>query len=926
MNLENIIHNKHRPVPPSRGIEPGMLYHGIIFLFLFLCTIPPKLHSQDTYTEDSIHFAQIFRQNAQLYYQTYVDSAIKGFREMAWQARESNQFFWEARAYQGMGLSFSRLELHAEAMKYIFKALQYYEANNMEIYLGKVYDNVGEIYFRLGEYSTSLEYYEKSLEIALAQEVWFDIAASYNNISQVYEKMEDISRTKSNLLKVESALKKARDTTSYGILYTNLSEVYVDDKKYDSAWYYLNLTNRFLATYQIGGNYDEIYSVWGLLKMRLGEYDSAEYYFLKGIEYARKNNRAELESSIYINMVELFQQTEAYEKALKYQERYSAISDSIASLQAVEQLNGLTVQFETLRKEQQINQQQLRISRQRNRQLILWGILGLIFLSALIGLLLFIDRQRKAQTKLMIQQAEAESLRETDRLKSHFFANISHEFRTPLTLILGPLNKLLSDTFEGDPQTSFRLMFRNAERLLQLINQLLDLSRLEAGKMNLNLNNSDIMAFFRVLAGNFESYAESKNIRFHVQYSHTQFFTTFDKDKLEQTINNLLSNAFKFTPEEGDVWLNVEKIEDMLEVTVRDNGIGIPEKQLEHIFDRFYQVESKPFEGAGIGLALAREIIELHKGTLQVSSEPGKGSVFVVRIPIIKDEAIPQVSPLAPEKIIEKAETIELVKPALPPSQAIVLLVEDNEDIRNYLKTILGPYYQILEASNGKEGCKLAQEHIPELIISDVMMPEMDGFTFAESIKTDEKTSHIPMIILTAKASKDDKLHGLKLGVDDFLTKPFDEDELLARVKNLIDQRQRLSQKLEKAIIRLSPDEIEVESADKQFLKRVIDVIETYMADEHFSIVDLGRETGLSRSQLHRKLKGLTNQSPSIFLRTIRLKRARQLLYEKAGTAAEISYRVGFSSPAYFTKCYKEQFGVTPGEVLNRQVENDEKT
>ena len=911
-------------VPLCLRVKSKRLPQSLLLSLLILFTSTYKLHSQNTYTEDSLHFAQVFNQNAQLFYQTQLDSAIKGFKEMATQAREADQFFWEARAYQGVGLSLNSLGLPSEAMKFTFLALEYYEKQQLKRYLGQVYDNIGQIYFNLDDFPKAIEYFQKSLEVALEKESWYEIAASYNNLSQVYQKQSDLPGAKSALLKVESALKKSADTTSYGILYNNLAEVYVEEGKYDSAQHYLNLAYEFIIQKQQTGYYDQLYSVWGIIKREMGQYDSAEYYLQKSVHYARQNHNFSIESSAYLNLVILYTQTRDYEKALVYQERYSAISDSVSSLQAVEQLNALTVQFETLRKEQQISEQQLQISQQRNQQLILGGILVLLLLSALIGLLLFLNRQRKANAKLILQQAEAENLREIDRLKSHFFANISHEFRTPLTLILGPLNKLLNGTFQGDPQTFFHLMYRNAGRLLQLINQLLDLSKLEAGKMNLNLSTGDIMAFFRVVAGNFESFAESKNIRFHAQFSHQQFYTSFDQDKLEKTVNNLLSNAFKFTPEEGDVWLSVEKLENTVEVIVRDNGIGMPEDQLEHIFDRFYRVESNPFEGAGIGLALVKEMIELHQGTIQVSSEPGKGSMFVVKIPVIQSENHPHLSSFPPEKIVKPPKEDDLPEFPADSSQSVVLLVEDNPDIRTYLKTILSPAYQILEAENGKEGCRMAQEHIPGLIISDVMMPEMDGFAFVEVIKTDAKTSHIPIIMLTARIENESKLQGLKLGADDYLAKPFDEDELKVRVKNLLEQRKRLSQRLEKDIIQLSPDEIEVESADKEFLKKVIDVIETYMSDEHFSIEDLGREVGLSRSQLHRKLKGLTNQSPSIFLRTIRLKRAKQLLTERAGTAAEISYWVGFSSPAYFTKCYREQFGVTPGEVLNQGIEKNE--
>ncbi|MCB0839540.1 MAG: response regulator, partial [Bacteroidetes bacterium] len=695
------------------------------------------------------------------------------------------------------------------------------------------------------------------------------------------------------------------------------------EKNYDSAEYYLQKSYQLVREKQQTGNLNLNYLVWGKIKYGREEYDSARYYFQQGLESALETQDLKSQKTYYLNFVKLYKATKDFQKALEYQKKYTQLSDSLATLKAAEQLNTLAIEYETQQKENQINEQQLEISRQKSRQIMLGGGTAFLILASIIGFLLFQNRQRKAQIALELEKAEAASLREMDRVKSHFFANISHEFRTPLTLILGPLKKLMSGSLEENPRLYFQLMKRNAERLLQLINQLLDLSKLEAGKMELRLEKGDIMAFFRSVAGNFISQANAKNIHFDIQIPTDPLITAFDADKLEKVVNNLLSNAFKFTPEEGKISLSISQRGQNLEISVKDSGIGIPEERLANIFERFFQVQSDPnrevraYEGSGIGLALVKEIIDLHGGEIQVESQLGEGSHFRVILPLIEQgEMMESVISFQPAiSGLEENQPV-LASRSNPASNApVILITEDNDDIRLYLKTLLQSEYQLIEAAHGREGCEKAQARIPDLIISDVMMPEMDGFTFLKTIKNDPRTSHIPVIMLTARAGKQSKLQGLNIGADDYLAKPFDEEELLIKVRNLIEQRRKLSQKLGRDIVRLSPEEIEVESADKQFLSRVITVIETYMADENFTIEDLSQEVGLSRSQLHRKLKGLVDQSPSVFLRTIRLKRAKQLLEEKVGTSAEISFLVGFNSPAYFTRCFREQFGVTPGEI-----------
>jgi DNA-binding response OmpR family regulator len=362
---------------------------------------------------------------------------------------------------------------------------------------------------------------------------------------------------------------------------------------------------------------------------------------------------------------------------------------------------------------------------------------------------------------------------------------------------------------------------------------------------------------------------------------------------------------------------------NFLSLTISDTGIGIPEDQLVHIFDRFYRVESNAQQGTGIGLALTKELVELHEGEITVESVEGFGTTFRVILPL--EEVAAEAAKA--EHILPQPEEAIIDAPAVVAANTeegkpLLLVVEDNPEVRELVVSCMAETYRILEAEDGQAGLKKAKAEVPDLIISDVMMPVMNGMDMLAKLKTQAETSHIPVIMLTARAEHEDLLEGLRFGAEAYVAKPFDPQELLLRSKNLVEQRRKLQARFATEVY-LKPKDVAVNSADEQFLQRVMDVIEEYMGDEAFSIEDLGREVGMSRSQLHRKLKAMTGKSSSLFLRSLRLQRAMDLLRQGAGTSAEIAYTVGFSSPAYFTKCFREQFGMTPGEVRGERRDSE---
>lgn len=567
----------------------------------------------------------------------------------------------------------------------------------------------------------------------------------------------------------------------------------------------------------------------------------------------------------------------------------------------------------------------------------------LLYIGVFIGILYAIIRFRARQLKvenLALERAvherteevrkqakqlkkQATKLKELDRVKSRFFANISHEFRTPLTLILGPLRDRLQQPLHQADLNDFKLMQRNAQRLQRLINQLLDLSKIESNNLKLNVERRDVFLFLKAIVGSFSSYAHQRNITFEVLVPAEPLLGYIDRDSLEKVLYNLISNAFKFTKDGGKISIIARHQAGILTIKVSDTGCGIAPEKLTYIFDRFYQADdsmTREQQGTGIGLALTKELVALHRGSIEVQSEADQGTVFTIKLPteasnyheseIFNNNNGFDKKIVAP--IVETPVSPACTNQPAVPEAPIVLIVEDHRELRHYMKNHLSQY-RVIEAADGVKGLKIATNQIPDLIISDVMMPNMDGIDMLNKLKRDERTSHIPVILLTAKADLPSKIEGLETGADDYLTKPFYAEELQVRCQNLIEQRKNLRARFSNTLL-LQPKDIAVTSADEAFLTRVMEVVDRYIDDSSFSVETFLREMGMSRMQLHRKLKALTDYSTTEFIRIQRLKRAAQLLRDSDLSISEVCYSVGFNGLSYFTKCFKEQYGTTPSE------------
>ncbi|WP_163411584.1 response regulator [Flavobacterium ajazii] len=569
-----------------------------------------------------------------------------------------------------------------------------------------------------------------------------------------------------------------------------------------------------------------------------------------------------------------------------------------------------------------------------------YGLSYALFTIEIIVFIFFLGRiikkseQKKvfSEKQLQLKQLQNKQLKELDDLKTRFFTNISHEFRTPLTLLVGPVDDLQK---KYPNESILKIMQRNLSRLQNLINQILEISKLEAGEMGIQKEKADIVLFLQQLIGSFESLAQDKSIVFNLSINQNQEFGYFDLDKLEKIIINLLSNAFKFTPKNGRITVQIlfdnfgvssikHKTERSLEIIIEDSGIGIAQERLSYIFNRFYQIDDsnqRQHEGTGIGLALVKELMDVLKGTIKVESKVNKGTRFSLNLPYEHLDT--------PTNYVHtyKVSTnllphFEIGKPDSENQQnnnddaKIMLIIEDNPDLRFYIASIFENQYQLIMAADGEEGLEKAIEFVPDIIISDLMMPKLDGLSLCFKLKNDERISHIPIIMLTAKATVDDKLVGLQQGADDYLSKPFNKEELILRVGNLIQQRQLLREKYTNQTIEINPEIIVVPepTIEDLFIEKAQAVIDSYLEKSEFDAATFASEMKLTSVQLRRKLKAITNQTTNEFVRNYRLEKASEMLKKGNKTVSQIAFEVGFESLPYFSKVFQEKFGKTASE------------
>ncbi len=916
---------------------------------------------------DSLKWLNLFH-ISQHYAKTNVDSAL-AWAQRGLEFAEKNAPFLTPRSLNNVGLQYMNHGNFDQALEYYLRAIAAAKKYNCQPCIATTTGNMGIIAWNKKEYEKAERYFQEAVGMAKVLRDTVGQARYLNNMGLVQTDRSLLNDAEKTFQSVLALLASADTLCLQPTVYNNLGNVAYARGNYPKALEYYRQSYEFAekmsdeaATF-LGLNN----TGWAYLAQK--NYDGAIRQFSLARDVAEKTGNERYQEQAVGALADAYKAKGDFKNAFSTLEKYLQVHDSIAARLNNKAVMELETRYLTQQKEAELARQELALQQQTGQKRMILGS-ALFVILVLAGLFQYVRnrqriKQKEAEHALALEHAETESLRELDRAKSRFFANISHEFRTPLTLILGPVHQWLENARAAGqeatqvPLRHLDLVRRNANRLLDLINQLLDLSKLESGRMHLTVAQGDPLQTLRVLANAFESMAEQSGIRYEIDISQKQEIAWFDRDKLEKIVANLLSNAFKHTPPGGSVTVRAEVGNERLKLEVADTGAGIPPESLEKVFERFYQVPVFPptpapegadvantaentavfstaslpsgaGAGTGIGLALVRELCSLHHGAVSVESSLGEGSVFRVEIPVSRaafsaEERSEATVAAARSSDDEKSsdESIRRKKSSAhssghekssDESLPLCLVVEDNLELQGYIREQLAGVFRIVLASDGREGLATAFAHIPDLIISDVMMPGMDGNQLCTALKTDERTSHIPVVLLTARAGQESKIEGLETGADDYLTKPFDTRELLARTQNLVRQRETLRKQFSRTVV-LKPQEIALTSTDERFLQRIQQSLDDNLGNDQFSVEELASAVGMSRSQLHRKLTALIDQPPVEFIRNFRLSRAREMLEAGAGNVSEIGYAVGFSSPAYFSKAFRDAFGVAPSEV-----------
>ena len=816
-----------------------------------------------------------------------------------------------------LGNQFYKKNDYDIALKYYLEADSIYSANrDKSRFAAMVYDNIGSIYAELKD-ERALHYIDKAfttyshIDDEEGKNYSYILKAIYYQTAGNSEKAIENLETAREFY--ENYGNSFRTKEIYGRLINNYSSI----GEYQKAEKYLKKSESLISDSDTNESKLELAMNAGQLYVDQAKYQKAIDYFNEAksiIEEGVSNFQLSYIREINKGLAKSYEGIGNYKLAYLYQQNQLSITDSINKKNNIELTKDLEAKYQNEKKEQQIAllkfQNELAEQKQKSQRNLLLGGIGL---TSLAGLFLFVLYRNRQKTN--------KKLRELDAAKSNFFANISHELRTPLTLIKGPLDaQLENDGLTSAEKQNLSIAKNNTERLETLVDQLLDLSKLESGYYSLQASKGDLSTFLRSLSELFLYQAQQKGQQLDIAISDDQKKHWYDQDVLQKIVTNLLSNALKYSPEKASITFRTTLENDSLSLLIKNTGISLSKEELEQIFNRFHRRQENE-TGTGIGLALTKELVELHKGTIRAESDSDSVR-FLVELPI-GDSAFG-----ASEKsvAVQNQTAFDIVSPISTPSeeiasiksrpngeQPILLVVDDNADVRAYVSTLFDTSFHILTAENGKTGFQSALEHVPDLIITDLMMPEDDGLKLTENCKTHDTTSHIPIIMLTAKAGDENRLEGLETGADAYLTKPFNTKILKQTVNNLLESRKKLQERFSREVI-LTPKEISIGSYDERFLNALQEVLDNQLVESDFNVEAFAKALGMSRMQLHRKLKALTGQTATEFIRSQRLKLAADLLKKSDANVSEIGYTVGFNNHSHFTKCFKEQFGVAPSE------------
>lgn len=927
--------------------------------YLALSKLTKDRDSVKLYLENGIKYARLAK-NSELLYDGHnkmtlwleknenIEASIRYCKNTLSEWKDSQKY--QAATYYDLAEMYKRASNIDSATFYINKGIEIGVATKKPYTVARGYMILGNYAFNKSDYKSAFEQYLKCDSICDLNDslkVSAFHAKVYNYLGYAVRLTHGYDKVAEYYLKAKDQYVKLKDNTGIQEINIGLGQLYTNQSKYDQALTLLNEAVEFhkkaiprnpdIYTYALIArgyffvktdrfaeaekDYQEYYNLafegtelilqkraagyMGYLYKMKKEYDKSAFYYDQAISlYGKEYDYSK--QLIYEEMIEMYQEAKSFKKLSETYAEYIEVRNKIETEAKNKGIFELETKYQTEKKQREIEllttENKLAIANQAKQRNLFVGLI-FIFLSAAGAF--FYAYKNKIKT--------AEKLKEINQLKSRFFANISHEFRTPLTLIKSPLQSLQSTQIDDEQKRQLHLIEVNSNRMLELVNQLLALSKIDSGSLKLILKEGDLRSFLHSILEPFTFHAHEKNLKFESTVDPREQVYYFDKDIIEKIVTNLLTNAFKYTPENEGINFASSIVENQLHLIVTNTGSDLTEKDLPKLFERFYQ-KNENQQGIGIGLALVKELVELYQGKIETTLIAGVLR-FSVTLPLQMDSsnAVVVKTEIEDRTITETNEN----KNSLP----ILLVIDDNPEIRKVLSSIFSNTFQVLEAADGEKGLKIAQKEIPDCIISDVMMPIMDGLLFTKSIKENELTSFIPVILLTAKTSDEAHLDALKSTADAFLTKPFNHAILKETVTQLIQERKKLHQRYSKELI-LKPLDIVINSIDERFLDKLQKLTNEQISNPEFSAEEFADKMGMGKMQLYRKLKSLIGLSVTEYLRTERLKAAAALLKKGNGNISEIAYSVGFNDLSYFSKCFKEMYHCSPSEFSKRETEN----
>ena len=876
------------------------------------------------------------------------DSAISQYKISLRDLKEKNTS--KGLVFSSIGWEHANQSNYDSAQYYYNKQLKFGQQTNNNKHISRAYTNMGSMWHQQRKYEKSFEFYTKA-DSVLEQDENLRVsklrANVYNYLGYSVRITHGYEKAIEYYLKAKEVHEQINNQLGVQEVNVAIAQAYTSFKEYDKA---LDLLNESIAYHQVNAPNSNSYSysiiVRGYLLLKMKQYKKAEKDHLKFYELALSTSSkthesralgylgnfyfetAEYNKSIekYIQAIELnedlndlsrqiefskqliivYKKTNNHKKAVEYYDNVIALQNKFDANKIAEDTRRLETKYQTEKKEQTIAmleaENELIAQKTKNQFIIFLGSLGIMFIAGFFIYSLYKNRKKTTH-----------KLQELNRIKSNLFTNISHELRTPLTLISGPIEHQLSNNnLSKEDRDELVLVKQNANRLLNIVNQLMDLALLDSGELKLNVTLGNLKMLLEQSVSAFQYQADKKNIQISTNIKNLES-VWFDSDSIEKIVYNLLSNAVKYAEPNSIILFEAHKEKNNLIITVINNSTDVNHINIANLFQRFYQNDATT-EGVGVGLALVKELVNQLNGNVTASVKESDKIEFSVTLPIHKS-ALKTSGVKNDLMLIEKQPIENTLTNTNLIDELVLLIVEDDHDIRKFIRTIFQDQFKIIEADNGKVGIDKAIEHIPDLIISDVMMPITDGIELCNTLKNNQLTSHIPIVILTAKVGDEHEMKGLESGADAYVTKPFSVEKLKIRVQKLLEVREKLQKHYSKGF-HIKPD-LKITSAETEFLQRLQSTLNQHITDSNFTTARFTETMQMSRAQLHRKLKAIVNMTATEFIRTERLKLAIVLLKSSDANMSEIAYQIGFNSPSYFIKCFKEIYHCTPNEFLN---------